>query len=277
MQKKSVKNFFINKSCYICPTNFKQNLNMKKIILSAVALMAFGFASAQDLKSKKGENYLPEAGDWAISFQANPFLVYFGQVAGGNVPAVGGGFTANSPVTNAFVGKKFIDAKSAYRVIANFGFGSNNIAAGDFVGAGDINGDGVAEFATYKQSTLNLQAGLGKEWRKGSTRLQGFYGADALIGFSSTKWSETNNPVANDSFDAGTSINLGVTGFIGAEYFILPKMSIGAQYNYGLQIASNGASKYSSPGVPDVEISKSSSDINLGNVTSGSVNVTLHF
>ena len=265
------KYFFINKSCYICPTNFKQNLNMKKIILSVVAIMAFGFANAQELKSKKGENYLPEAGDWAISFQANPFLEYFGQVAGGNVPVGGGGFTANSPIANSFVGKKFIDAKSAYRVIANFGFGSNNFTAGD------INGDGVAEFATYKSSSFNLQAGLGKEWRKGSTRLQGFYGADALVGFASTKWSETNNPGGNDSFDAGTSINLGVTGFIGAEYFILPKMSIGAQYNYGLQIASNGASTYSSPGVPDVELSKSNSNINLGNVTSGSVNVTLHF
>ena len=42
------KYFFINKSCYICLTNFKQNLNMKKIILSVVAVMAFGFANAQD-------------------------------------------------------------------------------------------------------------------------------------------------------------------------------------------------------------------------------------
>ncbi len=250
---------------------------MKKIILSVVAIMAFGFANAQDLKSKKGENYLPEAGDWAISFQANPFLAYFGQVAGGNVPA-GGGFTANSPIANSFVGKKFIDAKTAYRVIANVGFGSNNVAAGDFVGAGDVDGDLVAEFATYKVSTLALSAGLGKEWRKGNTRLQGFYGADATINFASTKWTETNNTVGNGSFDAGTSFGLGLNGFIGAEYFILPKMSIGAQYNYGLNIASNGKAVYNdgTPGFVDVE-GESTSDINLGGVTSGSINVTLHF
>jgi hypothetical protein len=42
------KYFFINKSCYICLINFKQNSNMKKIILSVVAVMAFGFANAQD-------------------------------------------------------------------------------------------------------------------------------------------------------------------------------------------------------------------------------------
>ncbi|MCX6184983.1 MAG: hypothetical protein NTX74_08100 [Flavobacterium sp.] len=242
---------------------------MKKIILSAIAVCAFGFANAQDLKSKKGENYLPEAGDWAISFQANPFLVYFGQVAGGNVPSTGG-FTATSPVTNSFVGKKFITDKTATRYVANVGFGSNN-----FVG-GAVPGGPV--FATYKQSTLALSAGLGKEWRKGSTRLQGFYGADATINFTSTKWSETNNLVANRSYDAGTTLGLGLNGFIGAEYFILPKMSIGAQYNYGLNIASNGKSKYDDkdPATVDLE-GKSTSNTNLGGVTSGSVNLTLHF
>ena len=133
-------------------------------------------------------------------------------------------------------------------------------------------------FGTYKASTLALSAGLGKEWRKGSTRLQGFYGADATINFTSTKWTETNNAVANASFDAGTNFGLGLNGFIGAEYFILPKMSIGAQYNYGLNIASNGKSKFDDglPGTPDAE-GKSTSDINLGGVTSGTINLTLHF
>ena len=44
---------------------------MKKIILTAAAVFAFSFANAQDLKSSKGENYLPEAGDWSISFNAD--------------------------------------------------------------------------------------------------------------------------------------------------------------------------------------------------------------
>ena len=130
-------------------------------------------------------------------------------------------------------------------------------------------------FDTYKASTLNLNLGLGKEWRRGSTRLQGFYGADALIGFASEKWSETNNTVANATYKAGTSFNLGVNGFIGAEYFIFPKMSIGAQYNYGLQVAANGASNYK---LGNVEVKgKSTSNINLGNVSSASMNLTLHF
>jgi hypothetical protein len=237
---------------------------MKKIILSAIAVCAFGFANAQDLKSKKGENYLPEAGEWAISFNANGVFNYLGNSFNGSTS--NSAPTVASATTNSFVGKKFIDDKTAYRVVANLGFGSNNQTGGTVAGY---------TFGAYKASTLNLTAGLGKEWRRGSTRLQGFYGADALVGFSSTKWTE--NDGTKQTFDVGTSINLGVTGFIGAEYFIFPKMAIGAQYNYGLQIASNGASKYSATGVPETEVAKSTSNINLGNVTSASMNLTLHF
>jgi hypothetical protein len=52
-------------------------------------------------------------------------------------------------------------------------------------------------------------------------------------------------------------------------------MSIGAQYNYGLQVAANGASNYKR-GTVEVK-GKSSSDINFGNVSSTSMNLTLHF
>ena len=38
---------------------------MKKIILTVAAVFALSFANAQDLKSKKGENYLPQSGDWS--------------------------------------------------------------------------------------------------------------------------------------------------------------------------------------------------------------------
>ena len=252
---------------------------MKKIILTAAAVFAFSFANAQDLKSKKGENYLPEANDWAISFNATGVFNYVGNAFNGTIGNTAP--TVANVTANSFVGKKFIDAKSAYRVIANLGFGSNDINGGgdidsDGIIDGDYDNDGAVDFASYKASTFNLNVGLGKEWRRGSTRLQGFYGADALIGFSSAKWTETNNAGGNSTFNAGTSINLGVTGFIGAEYFLFPKISIGAQYNYGLQIASNGAQKLSSPGVPDAK-GQSTSNINLGNVTSTSMNLTLHF
>jgi hypothetical protein len=240
---------------------------MKKIILTALAVCAFNFVSAQDLKSKKGESYLPVAGEWAISFNATGVFNYVGNSFNGSVANAAP--TVANATANSFVGKKFITDKTAYRVVANLGFGSNNLTDGAVPGGGPV-------FDTYKSSSLNLNVGLGKEWRRGSTRLQGFYGADALIGFASTKWSETNNAAGNSTFNTGTAINLGVTGFIGAEYFLFPKISIGAQYNYGLQIASNGASKFTTPGAPDAK-GQSTSNMNLGNVTSASMNLTLHF
>jgi hypothetical protein len=251
---------------------------MKKIILSVAAVFALTFANAQDIKSSKGENYLPVAGDWAISFNADGVFEYVGNAFNGNVdnsaPKVA------SVTTNSFVGKKFITDKTAYRVVANLGIGSNNLTDG-IIRPEVVDADGVVldpglSFDTYKASTFNLTVGLGKEWRRGSTRLQGFYGADALIGFSSTKWTETNNILGNQKYNAGTSFNIGATGFIGAEYFIFPKMSIGAQYNYGLQIASNGAPEFTDS-LGDTSKGESTTNFNLGNVTSASMNLTLHF
>ena len=66
-----------------------------------------------------------------------------------------------------------------------------------------------------------MTVGYGKEWRKGTTRLQGFYGADALVGFTAP---------AKKEFGFG----LGVQGFAGVEYFIFPKVALGAQYTYGV-------------------------------------------
>lgn len=249
-------------------------MNMKKIILSVVAVMAFGFANAQDLKSKKGENYLPEAGDWAITFSADGIFEYVGNSFNGN--------TDNSAPNvdfvraNSFVGKKFIDAKSAYRVVANLGFNSST-------DTDPISGGGTSE---TKTSGFDLAAGLGKEWRKGNTRLQGFYGADALLTLSSLTTEVTDSGTPGGAGDgsvetkSGLGIGLGVQGFIGAEYFIFPKMSIGAQYTYRVGFESQGKSEttVSAPGSPSVttEGGKSNS-FGIGSVGIASMNLTLHF
>ena len=58
---------------------------MKKSI--ALVALAFGVSSAfaQDLTSKKGEPFLPEAGDYMIGIDANPFLNYLGNFFGKTV------------------------------------------------------------------------------------------------------------------------------------------------------------------------------------------------
>ena len=56
---------------------------MKKIILSLAAVFAFGAASAQELVSSKGEEYLPKQGDWSIGFNVGNALTYLGQAFNG--------------------------------------------------------------------------------------------------------------------------------------------------------------------------------------------------
>jgi hypothetical protein len=188
---------------------------MKKIILSLVAVFAFGAVSAQDLVSSKGEQYLPKQGDWAIGFKVNDAIKFVGNafnhsagnsadnlfVAKNPLDYSQGVFSPTSIIT--LVGKKFDTDNTATRYTASFNF--------NFSKAKDV--DAVTAFG--------LVAGYGKEWRKGTTRLQGYYGADALVGFTSP---------AKKQFGFG----LGVNGFAGVEYFIFPKVALGAEYSYGV-------------------------------------------
>jgi len=250
---------------------------MKKIILTITAVFALTFVNAQEIKTSKGENYLPEAGDWAIGFNANGIFSYVGNTFNGNTnnaaPSV------DFQKSGTFVGKKFISATEAYRVVINLQVASSeSLTAPDAItvpATATTPKSFLISGNTYKTTGFDLYAGLGKEWRKGKTRLQGFYGADAYLGFSSFKYTGVNNGGTDQTYDPGTTFKLGLNGFIGAEYFIFAKMSIGAQYNYGLNISTTAASKTNTGG-GDVEGNKSSSFI-LGGVGVGSFNLTLHF
>ena len=245
---------------------------MKKLLFAAVAVFAFGSVNAQDLVSKKGENYLPETGDWAISFNADGVFEYIGNSfngnTGNNAPSVD--YIRN----NSFVGKKFTSEKNAYRVVANLGFGSSTNTTP--VGPSTVE---------TKNSGFNLAAGLGKEWRKGTTRLQGFYGADALVTINSSKSEVTDTDTATGTFNSSTEfksglgLGLGVQGFIGAEYFIFPKFALGAQYTYrvGFDLQGESETTVNVGGTSTTSDGGKATNFGLGNVGIASVNLTLHF
>ena len=191
---------------------------MKKILLSALAVFAFSFANAQEqeIVSSKGENYLPQQGDWSIGFSANSALSFVGNAFNGS--------TGNSVAFDkndatklpgfansvSFLGKNFTEDKKADRYTVNLLF--------SYEKQKDV--DATTQFV--------LLAGYGKEWRKGTTRLQGYYGVDGLVGLVSP---------AKKQFGFG----IGAQGFAGVEYFIFPKVALGAQYTYGVsfEYASN--------------------------------------
>ena len=225
---------------------------MKKIILTAAAVFAFSFANAQDLTSKKGEPYLPEAGDWGISFNADNLFKYVGNAFSGATTSNGIGAVENSNgAGGSFTGKKFKTANQADRYTVGFAAGTSS--------------DTDASDVTTKMTVLNLEVGIGKEWRRGKTRLQGFYGYDLIAGLNLIDSKKTGSAAA---VKQGVGFNVGAQGFLGAEYFIFPKMAIGASYTYGVNIDIKGSASGSTD---------KSTKVGLGNVGVSAISLSLHF
>lgn len=252
----------------------------KQITTVAMALVAGLFtANAQDLTSKKGEPILPEEGDWGIGIDATPFLNYAGNFFGKSNPntAPSWNFLTSN---NTIVGKYFKDATTAYRAGIRLGIGSNKVTELEANRSTTYTpGSNIEKYATVensaKYSTTNIGLTGGLEMRKGKTRLQGFYGGELGIFFGSNKTTYTYgnalNPsgtppvvVHNDDDIDGSNLtsnsiapnqvgqarvterktsgvfSFGIRGFIGVEYFILPKISLGGEFGWGIGIQNNG-------------------------------------
>ncbi len=308
---------------------------MKKT--SLVIALAFGVSSAfaQDLTSKKGEPILPEAEDWAISMDASPIFTYVGNAFNGNTGNAAPGVNwLNGNQT--IIGKKFIDEKNAYRVLVRLGFTSQtykNLVNDDANTTAPVFPATAPQVQDkFSMKNTNIAIGVGKEMRRGKTRLQGYYGADAMIWVSmssnkftygntmsasngtgttttptSTTWNTSTGAVVGSGAagartlktKSGMTLGIGVRGFIGAEYFVFPKISVGAEYGWGLgyQMSGKGKSEVETTGgtgptvgVVETETAGSSkfgfdTDLNQGtifgfrgsNTGTGSLRVTFHF
>jgi len=236
---------------------------MKKSIFTvALILGAATTTFAQD------KTYGAESGDWAIGIDATPFLNYFGNFIGGaglNSAPTWNFLTTNQTIT----GKYFVEDDMAYRGSLRLGFGSqsaNSMIGQDGAAAPTYPNLPITVEDTWKGGSMNIGLSGGIEYRKGSGRLVGFYGGELGIMLSSssasysygnamttTGASSTDFGTGNLNGDpvygvgrlteskSGSTFGLGLRGFIGAEYFILPKMSIGGEFGWGLAFVSNGA------------------------------------
>ncbi|MDO9001133.1 MAG: hypothetical protein Q7W45_15320 [Bacteroidota bacterium] len=262
---------------------------MKKSI--ALVALAFGVtnAFAQDLTSKKGEPFLPEAGDWGIAIDATPFLNYAGNMFGktaNNVAPTWNFLTTAQTIT----GRYFKDEKTVYRGSLRIGMNSNKqrnmvddrlAAAALSPTANGYPAQTAQKENTWKSSSSTVGLAAGIEMRKGKTRLQGYYGGEVgvYVNMSKSKFeygnalAATSTASLNVSVDAvddnfggsgnigtpgingligsarateiknGTVFSFGLRGFVGAEYFILPKISVGGEFGWGLGMTSTGKSK----------------------------------
>ena len=86
-------------------------------------------------------------------------------------------------------------------------------------------------------------------------------------------------------FSKGFTFGIGAQGFIGAEYFVLPKISVGAQYTFGAALRFTGKSKttvtYTGTDADPTDNysteTKGSTNFNIGPVGVASVTMNLHF
>jgi len=231
---------------------------MKKKVLFVAALFIGAATFAQDgLTSKKGEAYLPEAGDWAVGFDAAPFLNYAGNMFnnGTNTNVLNASW-ANGNAGQTLMGKYFKDENTAYRGQFRLGMGGTSATTiQDSASASPMANTGALENEVSTSNGFSFVVGAGLEKRKGNTRIQGYYGGDLLIGFFGGSSVENTYGFAMDSLNVqqgdatsgrtlesnnGSTFNIGLEGFVGVEWFVAPKVSLGAEYRYGFNMSSLG-------------------------------------
>jgi outer membrane protein W len=179
---------------------------MKKVLLTAAAVMTFGLMNAQEETTSA---YKPVKGTIATE-----------------VALVGGLNNANFDLNSgALKFRYFLKDDMALRL--GLGLNSNKIEDVDNSNPANI------QTETYKNSSTMLNLGIEKHFA-GSERLSTYAGADLLIGFNGASYKETSNGYsyeedANDTNGNIASTSFGLGLFTGADYYITKKVFLGVE------------------------------------------------
>ena len=172
---------------------------MKKLLLFT-ALASFSFASAQ-VTTNAGTFNKPAEGDTAFEMQFMPNL-------DGAAMFADNGYQATM--------RKFESATKAVRWSASL----------------DLSGSDVED----SDAVWNLALGYGVENHfAGAERLSTYwgYGGNVSVGSGEAGQDDEGNAV-----DAETSFGVGAGVFLGADYYIMPKVYVGVEMGWGLDIES---------------------------------------
>ncbi len=244
---------------------------MRKPFLIVILFSAVLNANAQELLSGKGARILPEAKDWSIGLQAEPFLSYFGNFFNKD----NNDNTELKPmIPLTITGMYMKDEHTAYRFKARLGMASRT--TNNFVDDDDYTGapPNAKTTDTWKATSTNIVLGAGIEKSRGKGRLRGIYGIelDLAFGSSTDKYTYGNSFSATKSDPTSTTdwttkdtlgnylsgpvstryskvknpntFTFGLNGFIGAEYFFAPKLSISAEYGWGFDLTATGEKEF---------------------------------
>lgn len=254
----------------------------KAIILTVMACLSLSGLRAQEEApstttappAKPVTIYTPQAGDIGLSIDLlAPVMTYVGNLFNDNTnnvfPTTFSGPNYNGNVSVA--ARYFLWDDMALR--AALSVNNNRATTRAYVtddaarAANPLSIDWVTDSRTVANNDVYLSVGL--ELRRGYKRLQGFYGAQLIGGYQSqtTSYAYGNaitslNQAPSQAFPAvplnnvggnsrllktnttlGKDFLVGVGGFVGVEYFILPKLAVGGEVNLSL-LAIIGGQEY---------------------------------
>lgn len=228
---------------------------MKKIIsLLLAAGMAVLSLSAQETEKKQ---YLPEAGDWAIGFDAKPILNYVGNLFNGatnnDFAPLGGEPSVKFGPTVSLMGKYMLTDEFALK--ANVGVLLENDKQAYYIQddaatiLDPLSDAKVADYKATRNTGLSIMAGA--EYRLGKKRIQGVFGAGVLLGIQKrvvnysygNKMTTINqNPTVAGQFNVWDNgyrtvkefsgrpdFYAGITASAGVEFYVAPKIALGAE------------------------------------------------
>jgi hypothetical protein len=250
---------------------------MKKILMIALGLGLTATVNAQtneQVQNKKGTDIMPVKGEYAIGIGTNLSTLsgfvgnMFGYTAFNSLnstyitnPAFGGNV--------AIYGKYMVSDNNAMRVSFNNG-------GTDFTDRYETYDDRANDpdsvvIDSRRSNTSATYVSAGWEWRRGKSRLRGFYGGDAIMSWSNTHyhynygndlgasnltptnsftrfngqnvWNSDYGRMTEERF--GATFGIGVRGFVGVEYFIAPKICIGTEFGWRAMLSQTGKSKTS--------------------------------
>ncbi len=233
---------------------------MKKVLLfmCTVSICALGFSQ---MTSKNGHTILPEAGDWVLQTNGNLLVdmaMNVSDIMNSGQNAAHPGYVTD--MENVIVLKYFNsdDFATRYKISLESSSETNKIYGDDHSQWEDDDQDNVL-LRKETESWWSLKLGYGHEYRRGHNRLQGYYGWEAIMGLNTgdadnvnTKnsyefsyedmWNDGEGTSFIESEKNGFGVSLEARTFVGVEYFAAPKISIGAEFGWGLEMEMNGRS-----------------------------------